>query len=252
MFFLCKLTQRQILQHFHSIYCITIQRWAYKLSHFSHVSRCSLDQSPRCVISRHLFVGRLERTLYSLRRVCQEASCKFSAYDASFLFGLAASDCFLLDVHQVTVHTRSARKRRHNPIRVSVFALLVSEGLPVQNLAVLQGNLAVAVGAHFVGQLGHGEESLKHLVNVGVLLRRGFKVGAVLVSADQLLDLVVLHLAVHVPVALVAADDERDVHVLFGFVAQAELCLVNLAFQALHLLERVSVIQAEHQDEHVA
>ena len=176
---------------------------------------------------------------------------KVSAYDTAFLFGLAASDGFLLYVHQVTVHAGPARKRRHNPVRVAVFALLAPEGLPVEHLAVLHRHLAVPVGAHLVGQLGHGEESLKHLVHVGVLLRRDLEVGAVLVSADQLLDLLLLHLAVKVLVALVAADDQRDVHVLLGFVPQTGLGLVDLALEALHLLEGVSVIQTEHQDEHI-
>ncbi len=72
-----------------------------------------------------------------------------------------------------------------------------------------------------------------------------------LVSADQLLNLFLLHLAVKVPVTLVAADDQRDVHVLLGFVSQAGLGLINLALQALHLLEGVSVIQAEYQDENI-
>lgn len=175
-----------------------------------------------------------------------------SAYDAAFLLGLAASHCFLLYVHQVTVHAWPPRERRHNPIRVAVFALLAPEGLSVQELARLQGHFAVPVGAHLVGQLGHGEESLKHLVHVAVLLRRDLEVGAVLVAVDQPLDLLLLHLAAQVPVALVAADDQRHVHVLLGFVSQARLGLEDLALQALHLLEGVPVVQTEHQDEHVA
>lgn len=95
---------------------------------------------------------------------------KVSAYDAPFLFGLTASHGFLLDVHQVTVYAGSARKRRHDPVRVSIFALLVSEGLSVEELAVLQGNFTVPIGAHFVRQLGHGKQRLKHFVHVGVLL----------------------------------------------------------------------------------
>lgn len=153
---------------------------------------------------------------------------KVSAYDAGFLFGLTASHGLPLYVHQVTVHAGSPRKRRHDPVRVLVLALLVSEGLPAQQLAVLQRNLAVPTGAHLVRQLGHGKQSLKHLVHVGVLLRRDLEVRAVLVSADQPLDLVLLHLAVKVLVALVAADHQRDVHVLLGFVPQAGLGVTDL------------------------
>ena len=116
----------------------------------------------------------------------------------------------------------------------------------MEHVAVLQGNFAVAVGAHFVWQLGHGKESLKHLVNVSVLLCGYFKVSAMFVSANQLLDLVVLHFTVKVPVTLVAANDKRDVHVLLCFVSQTGLGLVYLAFQALHLLEGVSVVQAKY------
>lgn len=159
---------------------------------------------------------------------------------------MAASDGFLLDVHQVTVHAWSARKRCHNTICVPVFALLASEGLSVEDVAVLKGNFAVAVRTHLVWQLGHGKESLKHLVDVCVLLCRDFKVCALFISTNQLLDLLVLHLPVKVSVALVAADDQRDVHVLLSFVAQTGLGLVDLALQALHLLKRVSVVQAEH------
>lgn len=104
----------------------------------------------------------------------QKVSCTqaktVSAYDAAFLFGLSASYSFPLYVHQVSVHARSPRERRHDPICAPVFALLAFEGLPVEKLAVLQGNFAVAIGAHFVRQLGHGKQSLKHLVHVGVLL----------------------------------------------------------------------------------
>lgn len=72
-----------------------------------------------------------------------------------------------------------------------------------------------------------------------------------LVSTNQLLDLVLLHLTIKVPVTLVAADNQRDVHILLGFVTQAGLGLIDLALQALHLLEGVSVIQAKYQDEHI-
>lgn len=174
-----------------------------------------------------------------------------SADDAASLFGLASSYRLLLDVHQVAVDARSARERLHDPVRVPVLELLVSEGLSVQDVAVLQGDLAVAVGTHLVRELGQGEERLEHLVHVGVLLGGDLEVRAVVVAADQLLDLIVLHLPVKVPVALVAADDERNVHFLFGFVAQTRLGLVDLALQALHLLEGVSVVQAEHQDENI-
>lgn len=189
-------------------------------------------------------------TLFQLWKVFQKVCCilakKISAYDASFFFSLAASYSFLPYVHQVTVHAGSPCKRSHNPICVPIFALLVSERLSVKNLAVLQGNFAVTVGAHFIRQFGHSEKILKHLVNVGVLLCWDFKVSAELISTNQLLDLVLLHLTIKVPVTLVAADDQRDVRVLFGFVSQTGLCLIYLAFQALHLLERVSVVQAKH------
>lgn len=104
------------------------------------------------------------------RKVFHKLVNELSAYDAAFLFGLAAAYSFLLYVHQVTVHAWSPCKRRHYSICVPVLALLVFERLPVENLAVLEGNFAVSVGAHFVWQLGHGEESLKHLVYVGVFL----------------------------------------------------------------------------------
>lgn len=176
-----------------------------------------------------------------------------STNDAALLFALSASHGLPLDVHQVTVHAGPARERRHDAARVAVFALLAPEGLPVEPLAVLHRDLAVPIGAHLVRQLGQGEQSLEHLVHVGVPLGRDLEVGAVLVAvaADQLLDLVLLHLSVKVPVALVAADDERHVHVLLGLVAQARLGLVDLALETLHLLEGLSAVQAEHQDEDV-
>ncbi len=119
-----------------------------------------------------LFAERLgcSSTLWSLSESLIHAA-KVSADDAAFLFSLTASYSFLLYVHQVTVHAGSPRERRHNPIRVPVFKLLVSEGLSVQDLAVLQGHFAVPIGAHLVRQLSHGKESLKHLVHVGVFLR---------------------------------------------------------------------------------
>lgn len=175
-----------------------------------------------------------------------------STNDAALLFALSSSYGLPFDVHQVTVHAGPARKRRHDAVRVAVFALLISEGLPVEQLAVLQRDLAVPIGAHLVRQLGHGEQSLEHLVHVGVSLCRDLEVGAVLVAADQLLDLVLLHLAVKVPVALVAADDKRHIHVLLGLVAETRLGLVDLALETLHLLEGLSAVQAEHQDEDVA
>lgn len=174
-----------------------------------------------------------------------------SADGAALLFGLAAPHSLLLDVHQVTVHAGPPREGRHDPVRAPIFAFLVSEGFAVEQLAVLQGNFAVPIGTHFVGQLGHGKQCMKHLVHVGVLLCRDLKVRAVFVSADQLLDLVLLYLPIKVPVALVAADDQRDVHVLLGFVSQAGFGLVDLPLQALHLLKGVPVVQAEHQDEHI-
>lgn len=178
-------------------------------------------------------------------------SSTVSTNDAALLFTLSASHGLPLDVHQVTVHAGPARKRRHDAVSVAVLALLVPEGLPVEQLTVLQRDLAVPIGAHLVRQLGHCEQSLEHLVHVGVPLGRDLKVGAVLVAADQLLDLVLLHLAVKVPVALVAADDERHVHVLLGLVAETRLGLVDLALETLHLLEGLSAVQAEHQDEDV-
>lgn len=178
-----------------------------------------------------------------------------STNNAALLLALSASDGLPFDVHQVTVHAGPARKRRHDAVRVAVFALLVPEGLPVEKVAVLQRDLAVPIGAHLVRQLGHGEQSLEHLVHVGVPLSRDLEVGAVLVAAaaaDQLLDLVLLHLAVKVPVALVAADDERHVRVLLGLVAETRFGLVDLALETLHLLEGLPAVQAEHQDENVA
>lgn len=121
----------------------------------------------------------------------------------------------------------------------------------MENLAVLQCDFAVSVGAHFIGKLCHCEESLKHLVDVDVLLCGDLEVSAVLVSTDQLLNFLLLDFTVKVSVTLVAADDQRDVHSLLGFVSQAGLCLVDLTLETLHLLERVSAVQTENQDEYI-
>ena len=119
-------------------------------------------------------------------------------------------------------------------------------------LAVLQGHLAVPVRTHLPGQLRHGEQGLKHLVHVGVPLGRDLEVGAPRVPGDQPLRLLLAHLPVKVgSVALVAADEDRRVHVLLGLVVQARLGLVDLALEPLHLQEGLPVVQAEHQDEHI-
>lgn len=161
-------------------------------------------------------------------RFCAQSE-KASAYDATLFFGLTAPQSFLFYVHQVTMHTGSPCEGCHNPVCVSIFALLVSEGLPMKKLTVLQRSFTVPIGAHLVRQFGHSKQSLKHLVHVGVLLCRDFKVSAMFVSVNQLLDLVFLHLTVKVPVALVAADNHWDVHVLFGFISQAGFGLIDLA-----------------------
>lgn len=107
------------------------------------------------------------------------------------------------------------------------------------------------VRAHLVGQFSHGKKSLKHLVDISVPFCRDLIVRTLFITSHQLLNLLILNLPVKLPVTLVPADNDRDIYVLFGFVFQAGLGLVNLTLQALHLLEGVSVIQTEHQDENI-
>ena len=118
-----------------------------------------------------------------------------------------------------------------------MFELLASERLSVQHFTILQGHFAVTVRAHLVGQFGHGEESLKHLVDVRVSFSRYLEVGALLIAGHQLVNLFCLNLSVEVPVTLIAADDQRDVYIFLGLVFEAGLGLVYLSLQALHLQE---------------
>lgn len=177
-----------------------------------------------------------------------------------FVLGLPPSNGLLPDVHEVTVHAGAAGKGGHDavgfpaglpaPLLQKLFAL---EGLLLQKFTVLDGDFAVEIRAHLAGQLGHGEEGLKHLVQAAVLFSRDLKVGALLgVGAHQLLDLPGVDLPVEVPVALVPADDQGDVHVLLGLVLQARFGLHDLLLQALDLFEGVAVVQAEDQDEDVS
>lgn len=131
------------------------------------------------------------------------------AYNATlFVLTLAATNGLFSDIHQVTMDTGSAGKWRYDAIGVSVLLhFFPFDGLFVQDLTVLDRDLAVEVGAHLAGQLGHGEETLEHLIQLGVLLGRDLKVGAFIVLSHQLLDLMGLDLSVEVAVALVAADD---------------------------------------------
>lgn len=92
---------------------------------------------------------------------------------------------------------------------------------------------------------------MKHLVDVRVPLGGDLEVRALLVSGDQLLDLFALNLSVKLAVALVPADDQWDVHVLFGLVFKAGFGLVDLLFEPLHLVKGLAVVQTEHQDENV-
>lgn len=164
----------------------------------------------------------------------------------------AAADRLLLDVHEVAVHAGPARARRDHAVRFAdVLHLLALHRLAVQHVAVLHGHLPVQVGAHLVGQLGQREQRLEHLVHVLVALGRDLEVGALLVAGHQLLDVLLLHLAVELAVALVAADDQRHVDVLLDLVLQTRLGLEDLPLEPLDLLEGVPVVQAEDQDEDV-
>lgn len=200
----------------------------------------------------------------SLSQDCSETAAshnhdRSSASNASLLadhasllvLRLSASYRLLLDVHQVTVHARTARKRRNDAVRVAVLDLLVSERLFVQNVTVLHGHLAMEVRAHLVGQFGESKKSLEHLVDVSVPLGGDLEVRALLVSGDQLLDLLSLNFTVELAVALVPADHQGDVHVLFGLVFKAGLGLVDLLLEPLDLIKRLAVVQAENQDEHI-
>lgn len=168
-----------------------------------------------------------------------------------FVLRLAASYRLLFDVHQVTVHAWTTRKRRNDAIRVVVLDLLVSEGLLAQNVTVLHGHLAMEVRAHLVRQFGEGKESLEHLVHVSVPLGGDLEVRALLVAGDQLLDLLALNFTAKLAVALVPADDQGNVHVLFGLVFKAGLGLVDLLLEPLDLLKRLAVVQTENQDENI-
>lgn len=149
------------------------------------------------------------------------------------------------------MHARAARKGRNNAVRVTVFHLLVLQRLFMQDVAVLHGHLAMEIGAHLVGQLGEREKSLEHLIHVRVPFGGDLEVRALLVSGDQLLDLVALDFSVKLSVALVPADHQRHVHVLFGLVFKAGFGLVDLLLQTLHLVERLAVVQTEDQDKHI-
>ncbi len=93
------------------------------------------------------------RRLHPIRMTAAalEAARALADNASLFVLRLAASYRLLFDVHQVTVHAWTARKRRNDAVRVAVLDLLVSEGLLVQNVAVLHGHLAMEVRAHLVG-----------------------------------------------------------------------------------------------------
>lgn len=74
------------------------------------------------------------------------------------------------------------------------------------------------VGAHLVRQLGQGEQSPKHRIDVLVALGGDLEVRALLVSGHELVDLLLLHLSVELSVAFVPADHKRNVNVLFDLV----------------------------------
>lgn len=151
------------------------------------------------------------------------------------------------------MHARSPRARRHHAVRLpDVLHLFVFQRLSLQHVAVLHGNLPVEVGAHLVGQLGQGEQSPKHGVHVLVALGGDLEVRARVVSGYKLIDLLLLHLSVELSVAFVPADYKRNVDVLFDLVFEARLGLEDLPLEPLNLLEGVSVVQAENEDEDVA
>lgn len=86
-------------------------------------------------------------------RVCgQNPTVGLTDHTPFFVFGLStASDRLLLNVHQVAVHARSPCARRHHTVRLpDVLHLFVFQGLSLQHVAVLHGNLPVEVGAHLV------------------------------------------------------------------------------------------------------
>lgn len=176
-----------------------------------------------------------------------------SADHTPVLAGLVAPHGLLLDVHEVAVHARPPGEWRHNAVSVPALPeLLLAERLAAQYITVLQRHFAVAVRAHLIRQLGHGEERMEHEVDVGVALGRDLKVGAGLTTRQQLLDLLICDLAAQLSVALVATDDQRHVYVFFGLVFEARLGLKDLPLEALHLLEGVAVVETEHQDEDIA
>lgn len=118
--------------------------------------------------------------------------------------------------------TRPPGERCHYAVCIApIFELSVAQGLAVQHIPTLQGDLAVPVRAHLIWKLGHGEKCVKHAIDVGVALGRHLKVGAALVSCHQTFNLLVRNLSSELAVALVPADDQRNVCVLFRFGLEA-------------------------------
>lgn len=136
-----------------------------------------------------------------------------------FVFALPASYRLLLDVHEVAVYARSPCARRNHAVSFpDVLHLFVFQGLSLQHVAVLHGNLPMEVGAHLIRQFSQGEQSPKHRIDVLVALGGDLEVCALLVSGHELLDLLMLHLSVELSVAFVPADHKRHIDVLFDLV----------------------------------
>lgn len=105
-------------------------------------------------------------------------------HTAFFVLSLSASDGLLPDVHEVAVDAGPASEGGHDAVgipgpfpRAVLQELFPLEGLLVQQVTVLHGDFAVQIWAHFIGQFGHGEERLEHLVQTAVLLGRDLKIG---------------------------------------------------------------------------
>lgn len=191
------------------------------------------------------------------RRPEREALADHTAF---FVLGLTASDGLLPDVHEVAVDAGPASKGGHDAVgfpspvsRGVLQELFPLEGLLVQKVTILHGDFAVQIWAHFVGQLGHGEERLEHLIQAAVLLGGDLKIGTLFrVLAQQLVDLSGFNLPVEVPVTFVPADDQRNLNVLLGLVFEARLGLQDLLLQTLDFLEGVPVVQAEDKDKNIS